>query len=205
MKTYGGGGADRAFDVAHTTDGGFAVTGRTASYGAGVYATFLLKTDSEGIQQFLSTSGGAQDEGLSVVQTADGGFLTTGRIYVGLGNYQIYLHKFNTAGNFEWASVIGFTSYEESYSITPAHDGTYVITGRTLLDNFAGDNQTLIFKIDPLGNVLWAKSYGGEQEEAGFSIQPTSNGYVVAGYTFSYGQGNADIYVVNIDENGELQ
>ncbi|MBL7994340.1 hypothetical protein JNM05_03115 [bacterium] len=204
-KTYGGIGSDRAFDIKNTVDGGFVVTGRTSSYGASVYATFLLKADSDGNQIWFSTSGGAQDEGVSVVQTPDGGFITTGRIYVGLGNYQIYLVKFETNGNVAWANIIGFTTYEESYSITPSRDGNYIITGETLLDNFAGDYQALIVKINPLGNVIWVKSYGGEQQDIGLSIQPTNKGYVIAGYTFSFGHGNADIYVLNIDEDGELQ
>ena len=203
-KTYGGASTDRAFDIHLTTDGGLAVTGRTSSYG-GVYATYLLKTDAEGNQLWFTTSGGSQDEAQSVVQTAEGGFLTIGRMYVGLGNYQIYMIRYDGSGNTEAAYLLGFTSYEEAYSITPSHDGNYIVTGETLLENSTSDFQTLIFKVTSYGNVLWVRSYGGEKDDIGYSVQPTDNGYIVAGYTLSYGAGKSDIYVLNIDEDGELQ
>lgn len=203
-KTYGGAGSELAYDVQNTTDGGFIVAGRTSSFG-GVYATLLIKTDADGNEQWLTSSGGAQDEGQSVVQTADGGYLTIGRVYVGLGNYQIYMTKTDAGGAITSNRVIGFTTYEEAYSIAPAHDGNYIVTGETILDNYGPDYQVLITKIDPSGNVVWVRSYGGPQDDIGYSVQPTGNGYVIAGFTLSFGAGKSDMYVLNIDEDGELQ
>ncbi len=204
IKTYGGIASDRALDIKTTSDGGLIVTGRTSSYG-GVYTTFLLKTDLDGNQLWFSASGGSQDEGQSVVEMPDGGYLTMGRIYVGLGNYQAYMIRADAAGNMNNFYILGFTSYEEAYSITSSGDGNFVVTGETLLDNSASDYQVLIFKVTSSGNVIWVKSYGGEKDDVGYSIRPTGNGYVVAGYSLSYGHGNADIYVLNINEDGELQ
>lgn len=204
MKTYGGTATDRAFDIKPTSDGGLVITGRTSSYG-GVYTTFLLKTDADGNQQWFSSSGGGQDEGQSVVEMPEGGFLTIGRVYVGLGNYQIYMIGADASGNMNAFYILGFTSYEEAYSITQSNDGNYIVTGETLLENSTSDYQTLIFKVTSDGNVLWVRSYGGEKDDIGYSVQPSGNGYVVAGYTLSYGAGKSDIYVIYIDEDGELK
>lgn len=47
-QTYGGSGDDEAYSVVQTGDGGYALAGFTASYGAGSYDAFLVKTDSSG-------------------------------------------------------------------------------------------------------------------------------------------------------------
>ncbi|MFC1952948.1 hypothetical protein ACFLWR_02315 [Chloroflexota bacterium] len=47
-KTYGGIGQDYGFCVQQTMDGGYIISGDTASYGAGVYDIYLIKTDASG-------------------------------------------------------------------------------------------------------------------------------------------------------------
>jgi hypothetical protein len=47
-QTYGGSGDDEAYSLVQTSDGGYALAGFTASYGAGSYDAFLVKTDSSG-------------------------------------------------------------------------------------------------------------------------------------------------------------
>ncbi|MGD0979599.1 MAG: hypothetical protein ABR962_10740 [Candidatus Bathyarchaeia archaeon] len=47
-QTYGGSDDDEAYSLVQTSDGGYALAGFTASYGAGSYDAFLVKTDSSG-------------------------------------------------------------------------------------------------------------------------------------------------------------
>ncbi|MFZ8835385.1 MAG: T9SS type A sorting domain-containing protein [Candidatus Caldipriscus sp.] len=47
-KTYGGTDGDLAFSVQQTSDGGYIVAGHTASFGAGLWDIFLIKTDANG-------------------------------------------------------------------------------------------------------------------------------------------------------------
>jgi hypothetical protein len=52
----------------------------------------------------------------------------------------------------------------------------------------------------------FCKAIGGKKLEAGFSLIHTSDGgYVIAGYTTSFGAGYRDVYVVKLDANGNLQ
>ncbi len=78
-QTYGDTDWEVANAVIETTDGGFALTGRTRSYGAGNADFWLVKTDRIGSIQWSRTYGGPAEEiAHSVIQTDDGGFILTG-------------------------------------------------------------------------------------------------------------------------------
>jgi len=53
-RTYGGEEPDRAYSLVETSDGGYALTGYTLSFGAGSYDFWLIKTDAQGIPEFPS-------------------------------------------------------------------------------------------------------------------------------------------------------
>jgi hypothetical protein len=60
-------------------------------------------------------------------------------------------------------------------------------------------------KLDSSGNVQWTKTIGGSSDDEAWSIiQSSDGGYVVAGYTESFGAGGWDIYVVKMDANGNV-
>lgn len=209
MKTYGSGAYDRAYDIKRTSDGGLIVTGITSSTGPDYTDTFLLKTDENGNQQWFERydANGRNDEGRSVIEAVNGGFLSVG-LYNNdpvSGNYQAYAVKTTASGNPLWKAFIGFSTSEETYSVVQTRDGNYMLTGKTYLHRTNDDYQLLLVKIDDSGNILWTKTYGGTEDEEGYDIKRTDHGYVIIGYTVSYGHGSSDIYVLNIDENGELQ
>jgi hypothetical protein len=52
--------------------------------------------------------------------------------------------------------------------------------------------------------VNWEKTYGGPNYDVGYSVQQTSDGgYIVAGYTSSFGAGGQDIYLIKTDNLGD--
>ncbi len=74
-KTYGGTEDETGSCVVQTSDGGYALGGTTASYGAGMTDFWLVKLDSDGVRQWDKTYGGlASDSCGCVVQTSDGGY-----------------------------------------------------------------------------------------------------------------------------------
>src|SRR6185436_10296148 len=69
----------------------------------------------------------------------------------------------------------------------------------------AGATDVYLIKTDSTGNLLWSKTFGGTDEEVGFSTQQTSDGgYIIAGYYGSVGGGGFQIYLLKTDANGGL-
>ena len=100
-KTYGGSDDEQANSVIQTSDGGYAIAGWTDSYGNGYYNFWLVKTDSQGNQQWTQTYGASGDsEAYSVVQTSDGGYALAGFTNsTGAGIYSFWLVKTDSKGN----------------------------------------------------------------------------------------------------------
>jgi len=63
-----------------------------------------------------------------------------------------------------------------------------------------------VVKLDANGNLQWTKTIGGPKRDWSSSlIQTSDGGYTIAGYTNSFGVGEADVYVAKLDANGNLQ
>jgi hypothetical protein len=206
-KTYGGTNDDYALSIQQTSDGGYIVAGTTWSFGAGYDDIILIKTDANGNVQWAKTYGGTYwEEAYSVQQTSDGGYILVGYTYsFGAGDYDIFLIKTDANGNIIWAKTYGGTGWDRAYSVRQTSDGGYIVAGRT--GSFgAGSIDIILIKTDANGNVQWAKTYGGTYWEEAYSVQQTSDGgYIVAGYTRSFGAGYDDIFLIKTDANGNVQ
>jgi hypothetical protein len=78
-RTYGGAGADRAYDGIQAQDGGYIIAGATSSFGAGGYDAYIVKTDAYGNTVWAKTYGGTGDESAhSIAATKDGGYIFAG-------------------------------------------------------------------------------------------------------------------------------
>jgi len=206
-QTYGGVGGDYGWSLVETIDGGYAIGGYTASYGAGGNDVWLVKTDASGIMQWNQTYGGANnDQGYSVVQTSDGGYVVTGYTYsYGAGLADVWLVKTDSAGTAQWNQTYGGTSREWGYSVVETSNGGYAIAGGTNSYG-AGSYDVWLIKTNASGSMQWSQTYGGTGWDEGYSVIQTSNGgYAIAGYTASYGAGSYDVWLIKTDSAGNLQ
>jgi len=203
-RTYGGSSSDLGESVQQTTDGGYIIAGKTHSFGARWGDVYLVKTDANGDTLWTRTyGGGSEDWGHSVQQTTDGGYIIAGRTSsFGAGGYDFYLVKTEANGNTLWTRTYGGRSCDKAFSVQQTSDGGYIISGDTGSWG-AGWGDVYLVKTDANGDTLWTRFYGGWDMEHGWSVQQTSDGgYIVAGYTYSFGAGNADVYLVKTDANG---
>jgi hypothetical protein len=205
-RTFGGTEDDCGHSVALTGDGGFIVTGYTKSYGAGESDVWLIRTDSAGNEVWNRTFGGARsDEGYSVIQTGDGGFVIAGNTWSsGAGQSDAWLIKTDAAGSLLWDKTYGGTDQDESRSVVQTGDGGFIVTGGTRSKG-AGGWDVWLLKTDAAGNPVWDTTFGGSDDDWGCSVVQTGDGgFAVAGYTGFHSPAESDVWLIRVDDGGHL-
>ncbi len=237
-NTFGFSGNDQGQALLQTPDGGYFLTGFMDFDGRavqqpqlnksgnchGVGEFWAVKTDPSGNEEWSQYYGGTDnDRAYDVVQTPDGGFMMVGNtesddfdITNPLGSYDYWVVKIDAVGNLQWQKNYGGSGIEIAYAITPTMDGNYLVLGDTRsTDNHVthpkGNADAWLIKINPAGDLLWQKSYGGSQFDTGRSITEKPNGnLIVFGTSRSNDQdvgnnyGQSDFWLVLANANGNL-
>lgn len=198
-RTFGGPLEDEAQAVRQTEDGGYIIAGRTNSY-ATSKDIWLIKTDPSGSEEWNRTIQGFQFDVLrSLILNPDEDYIFVGE--VGDRRYSdLLLVKTDPSGKEEWNKTLGGTVGEYSHSVYQLHDG-YMIAGHKCRDNTGCD--AWLMEADLEGNETWNRTYGGEAFDVASSVQQTSDdGYIVAGFTQSYGKSRSDMWVIKTNSSG---
>jgi uncharacterized delta-60 repeat protein len=204
-ETYGGTGEDWGWSVAQISSGGYIVAGLTDSYGAGLFDVYLIKTDSAGSPIWAKTYGGTEDDyARTVIETNDGGYILVGFTKTfSAGDRNLYLIRTNADGDTLWTRSYGGSGDDWGFSVVETPDEGFVAVGWTQSYG-AGDNDAWLVRVDADGGELWSETYGGANSEKGLSVVATlDGGYLVGGYTESYGAGGRDVYLVKVDSEGQ--
>ena len=204
--TFGGQWGDGAWCLQETSDGGNILAGNTASRGEGS-DLFLIKTNETGNCTWSRTLGGSgEDVGYYVEETEDGGFIVTGSTdSYSMGDELLWLVKTDRNGNPTWEKTFGgfvSSSGDGGWSVQETVDGGYIVTGYTQsLGN--GRKDLWLIKTDGDGRPIWDRTFGGREDDVGMSVQNSPDGgYIVAGRTASFGNGEDEIWLLKTDSNG---
>jgi len=194
-RTYGGTLTDQGWSVQQTSDGGYIIAGRTYSFGAGNSDVYLTKTNTPGDTLWTRTYGGtSEDDGYSVQQTTDSGYIITGYT-ASFSAGGVYLIRTNASGDTLWTRTYGYLG--DGRGVQQTSDGGFIIAG-------AGYRDVYLIKTTASGDTLWTRTYGGTSEDVGTSVQQTlDGGYIVAGYTLTFGAGGYDAYLIKTDASGD--
>ncbi|HET8964396.1 MAG TPA: hypothetical protein VFM99_10875, partial [Chitinophagales bacterium] len=231
QHTYGGNGDDRARDILTTDDGGYLTIGYTNSidgditYNHGLNEMFVVKSDSVGNIEWIKTYGGSdRDYGYTISIGIDGGYLLGGEtgsddgdVSFNHGQDDLWLIKIDEFGDIEWEKTFGGSDGEIARDIEITSDGNYIIVGGT--NSYDGDvsenkgsSDYWIIKLDPLGEIIWEKTYGSSDLEGAYDVQEVSDGgFIIAGYTegndgdVTENKGERDYWIIKLNSEGELE
>jgi len=98
-----------------------------------------------------------------------------------------------------------FTAYrnydDTSYAVQQTADGGYILAG--VVQYSSKNSDALLVKTSSSGERTWAKTFGGDSHDQAYAVQQTTDGgYILAGITFSPGNGLSDAWLVKTDSNG---
>ncbi|MCD4746221.1 MAG: hypothetical protein K8R58_07970, partial [Bacteroidales bacterium] len=205
-KLYGNAGNDTGHDIKKINNGDFIICGATTSSGAGGDDIYILRVDNNGNLLWSKTYGGSdweQPRGRAV-ETANGDFIIISTtLSFGAGAKDIHFLRISSSGDMLLTKTYGGGNNDWVHDFIPMDNGDIIIGGRinhTSNGSFGG-----LLRIDETGNVLWAKSYNTSGFCKFYRLKESDNGNIIAvGRIDSYGAGNADLYVITTDQNGEL-
>lgn len=204
-RTFGTPNSDYALNVQQTTDNGYIVAGVTSNFSSS-WDFYMVKTNVNGDTLWTKKYGGVNaDVNYSMQQTTDNGYILTGSTSsFGAGGDDVYLIKTNSTGDTLWTKTYGGSSNEIGYSVRQTTDGGYIVAGLTTSFG-VGNEDVYLIKTNSLGDTLWTKTFGGANMDYANSIRQTSDGgFIITGYTESFGGGNGDAYLIKTDVNGSM-
>jgi len=149
-----------AYSVIQSSDGNYVVAGKAFYFSDDAY---IVKLDSYGNVLWAKEIGTwTSEDGRTIIQDSNGDYVVAGNSWL-LGG-DIYVMKLDSQGNLQWAKSVGGDEVDyisPSRSITQSIDGDYVIAGGTMSSFGIGWHDIYLVKLDPEGNVKWAKVIGG--------------------------------------------
>ncbi|MFH1436861.1 MAG: hypothetical protein ABIJ56_14230 [Pseudomonadota bacterium] len=204
QKAYGNSGWNSAFTIEPTSEGGYVVAGETMDPDGLYYSVWIMKLDRDGGIEWQKVYSGMENEAaLSIQQTPDNGYIVA-KWSAGhsTGDEDFWLLKLDAWGVPEWQKAYGGPEYDYSYAAARTSEGGYVIVGGT--ESFGmGWSDFWILKLDEGGGVQWQRTYGGEGDDAAYAVEQTDDGgYVVSGWTDSFGGGWSDFWVIKLFPDG---
>jgi ELWxxDGT repeat protein len=216
--------------------------------GPGNYDIFVSKLDSSGKFLWADCMGGVSTDiacGIAVSPTGDvyttGYFLSAADFdpgsgthsLVSRGDYDIFVSKLDSAGNYQWAERFGYTGADMGTSIAVDSNSNVYVTGSFQLNpDFdpgsstynlvsAGLSDIFVLKLNSIGDFSWADGMGGVLDDYayGLALDPHGNVSVIGNFkstadfdpgagtcnlTASGALGSSDIFISMLDNAGNF-
>jgi len=191
-------GADVALAVQQLSDGGYIIGGFTQSSS---WASYIIRTDSLGNAIWSNIYPGSwQSECYDIQATSDGGFILTGTETSFTTDGDLLIIKLDANGNLIWKKIYGTVDAEQGESIQQLQDSGYIIAGMS--SHGAGGYDMYVVRTNSTGDSLWSRTIGGFGDDRAFSVASVQSGsYFVTGWTWSYGQGLGDVYLLKLQDS----
>jgi len=238
QKTIGGNALEDYANVISTLDGGFLVYGDSRSdisgekteMCRGIDDIWLVKLSLNGLIEWQKTIGGdGFDRPRRVIQNSDGSYIIAAESTSNIsgektensrGYYDLWILKTDSLGNILQQRTIGGADYDWVTSLIPTTDGNYMITAVSRsgisgekTEGCRGDDDYWILKLDPLFNIIFQRTYGGDHDEYLTNLVACANGgYLVFGSSQSGISGEKltpvsgynDAWILKLNDSGTI-
>ena len=206
-KNYDGG-----YSISKTADGGFIIGGEAGHSHNEDF--MILKVDQNGNKKWSKKfSDHPDNSAYDAIEASDGNFYLVGKKRIVDRYEDIRIIKTNSKGKKIWDKTYGGDKEDIGEGIIESENNTFVVVAGTFSYGKAGD--VLLMKINSDGIVIWQNNYGGDKLErlreydgnsvSGRHLTKTPNGgFLVSGYSRSYGGGYGGMWVFKTDSSGSL-
>ncbi len=209
--------------VSSDPSGNVLVVGRTkggldGNANLGAYDLFVVKFGPTGNWLWTRQDGtGQEDTARAVATDASGNVFVTGYIrgdfhgITRVGAADVFINKYDPAGNRLWSVLFGSIDNDEGFGITCDADGNVIVTGWCdgSIDGIPnlGNGDNFLAKYDSNGQKLWLKQWGTVNKDTGYSLATdAARNIYLSGYTTGplYGsqEGNRDVFLAKFDAGG---
>lgn len=245
QNTIGGSNLDELHAIKQTADGGYILCGWSESNVSGDKTEnsnggrdyWIIKLDALGNIAWQNTIGGSDfEDSYSIQPTTDGGYILGGRSDSPIsgdktentnGLLDYWIIKLDGSGNIVWQNSIGGSSQDQLTSLQQTSDGGYIlggfsassISGDKTENSFGSTNDYWVLKLDPMGNIVWQNTIGGNgvmgygMDDLRSIKQTSDGGYILGGSSNSNlsgdktegSLGEEDYWVIKLDNLGNIQ
>lgn len=202
----GGAGDEQLYALDKTADGGFVAAGSSSSFTPGKTDAWIIKQDAWGNIVWQETIR-LNDYTIAAAIAAanDGSYLVVGYSYsTNIIDWDAWAAKLNPDGSLVWQYRFSGSGVDNLTAIQETDDGGAIVAGWTSSYS-AGDADLWLLKLNGDGTVAWENTVGGAADDYANAVRQTNDGdYVVAGYTYSFGGGEADAWALKLDSSGAV-
>ena len=199
--TVGGEGVDKLFAGSMASDG-FVIAGLTYGVG-GDSDVWVVKVSGSGSLVWQKTYGdsASDDAARSIFRDSDYFYVAGYTNEKAEQDYDFLLLKLDATGTLVWKHTYGGAQSDKAYAIAKASDG-YVLVGDTHSKG-NGDSDGWAIKVGSDGNVEWDAAFGGKDFDQATSVANSADGgFLVGGFTFSFGNCKRDFWLTKLDGSG---
>lgn len=192
-RTYGGDGRDEAYSVVETSDGGFAISGKTSFYDSPPYYAWLVRTTSDGDTLWTRKYGETSiTASYSIIQSIDGGFVMAGYTFHDPSQADRWIIKTDSLGVVEWTYSIVTAGIDYARSVVQCEDESILVAG------FSIQNQGItgwLLNLNSVGELIWSETFPDSRLHTVVAVG--DNAYIAAGEL------DYDPFVVKVDISGQ--
>lgn len=159
----------------------FSTIANAQNWGANTFSQFT----NEAVDVEVDAAGNSYITGYLTGETA---FNTANVVQSALGNGDIYVAKYSPSGNLIWKETFGGNFSDRAVDLAIGPDQNIVVTGQffgtvafgtTTVSSTSNSKDIFLLKLDPSGQVIWAKKEGGNMSENAYGVTVDSQNNIL--------------------------